>query len=134
MALLCAAAGASAQAIYKEIDAAGRVTYTDQPDTTPSWHLATVPAQDVANALAARTAISSRLAAMIDANEAARRLGQALAERRLGAERLPGEQIHGADADAANQRYRLRQEDLRREVAHALHRASETSRSLRASP
>jgi hypothetical protein len=134
MALFCTAAGVSAQAIYKEIDAAGRVAYSDQPATTPSWHLATVPALDVRNALAGNSAISSRLAATVDADEAARRLGQALLERKLGTERLPGEQAHGADAPAANQRYRMRQEDLQHEVGQALQRATRTARSLRTSP
>jgi hypothetical protein len=133
VALVCGAAGVSAQAIHKAIDAEGRVTYSDQPDATPTWHLATIPALDVANALARNAAISSRFAATIDADEAARRLGQALLERKLGAERLPGERVHGADA-AADQRYRLRQEDLQLEVEQALHRASVTSRSLRGRP
>jgi hypothetical protein len=132
--LLCAAAGWSAQTIHKEIDAAGRVTYTDQPEASPSGHLATIPALDVANALARNAAISSRLAATVDADEAARRLGQALLDRKLGAERLPGERVHGADAVAANQRYQVRQEDLQREVEQALLRASLTSRSLRERP
>jgi hypothetical protein len=134
VALLCGAAGVSAQAIHKAIDAEGRVTYSDQPDTTPTWHLATVPALDVANALARNAPISSRLAATVDADEAARRLGQALLDRKLGTERLPGERVHGADATAANQRYRLRQQDLQREVEQALHRADVTSRSLRERP
>jgi hypothetical protein len=134
VALLCGTASVSAQAIHKEIDAAGRVTYTDQPDTTPTWHLATVPALDVASALARNAAISSRFAAIIDVDEAARRLRQALLERSLGAERLPGERAHGADAAAANLRYRLRQEDLHREVELAMQRANLTARLLRAAP
>jgi hypothetical protein len=132
--LVCAAAGLSAQTIHKAIDAEGRVSYSDQPDTTPTLHLATVPALDVANALARNAPISSRLAATVDADEAARRLGQALLDRKLGAARLPGERVDGADAVAANQRYRVRQEDLQREVEQALHRASLTSRSLRERP
>ncbi len=134
VALLCGAAGACAQAIHKEIDAAGRITYSDQPETTPSRHFATVPALDVANALARNAAISSRFAAIIDVDEAARRLGQALLERSLGAERLPGEQVRGADAPAATQRYRARQEDLQREVELAVQRATRTARVLRAFP
>jgi hypothetical protein len=134
LALLYAGASVAAQAIYKEIDSAGHVTYSDQPDTTPSWHQATVPAVDVKNALAGNSAISSRRAAIVDADEAARRLSQALEERRLGAERLPGERAHGADAAAANLRYRARQEDLDREVGLAMQRVSLTARSLRTSP
>jgi hypothetical protein len=134
VALLYGTASISAQAIHKEIDAAGRVTYTDQPDTTPTWHLATIPALDVASALSRNAAISSRFAAIIDVDEAARRLRQALLERSLGAERLPSERTHGTDAAAANLRYRLRQDDLHREVELAMQRATLTARSLRASP
>jgi hypothetical protein len=133
-ALLCAAAGTSAQAIYKGIDSAGNVTYSDQPDTIPTWHLATVPAQDVKNALAGNHAISSRRAATIDADEATRRLGQALQERKQGAERLPGERADVADPTGANHRYRTRQEDLQREVEQAVQRATRTARLLRESP
>jgi len=131
---LCAAAGVPAQTVYKQVDDAGRVTYTDRPDMTltPSPPTATVSALDVASALATNTPISSRGAALIDANEAARRLGQAELERKQGAERLPGEQAQGADANAANHRYSQRQEDLRRVVEQAQRRSSEADRLLRA--
>ncbi len=118
-AFFCAAAGVSAQTIYKQIDAAGRILYTDRPDMAPSPRSATVSALDVANALASNTAISSRPAAIIDANEAARRIGQAELERKLGTERLPGEQANGADTYEVNRRYWRRQEDLRRVVEQA---------------
>jgi len=130
-ALLCAAAGVPAQTIYKQVDSAGRITYTDRPDTTPSPRAATVPALDVANALASNTAMSSRHAATIDANEAARRLRQAQLEREQGAERLPGEQAHGTGASEANRRYWQRQADLRRVVEQAQRRLDETGRLLR---
>ena len=131
---LCAAAGVPAQTVYKQVDDAGNVTYTDRPDTTstPSRPMATVSALDVARALATNTPISSRGAALIDANEAARRLEQAELERKQGAERLPGEQAQGADANAANHRYSQRQEDLRRMVEQAQRRSNETDRSFRA--
>jgi hypothetical protein len=131
-ALLCAAASAPAQTIYKQVDAAGRITYTDRPDAAPSPQTATDPAFDVASALAGSTAMSSRHAAIIDANEAARRLRQARLERAQGANRLPGEEARGADAGAANDRYRRRQDALWRAVELAQHRSSETSRALRA--
>jgi len=131
-ALLCAAAGAPAQTIYRQVDAAGRITYTDRPGTAPSPRTATDPALDVAIALAGGAAMSSRRAAIIDANEAARRLRQARLERAQGANRLPGEEARGADAGAANDRYRQRQDALRRAVELARHRSSEASRSLRA--
>ncbi len=130
--LFCAAAGVSAQTIYKQVDAAGHTTYTDRPDTTPSPRSATVPALDVTNALATNSAMSSRGAAIIDANEAARRLRQAQLEREQGEERLPGEQAHGADASVVNHRYWQRQEELRRVVAQAQRRSSDADRSLRA--
>ena len=131
-ALLCAAAGVTAQTIYKQVDAAGRITYSDRPGTTLSPP--TVPALEVANALASNSAISSRSAATIDANEAARRLRQAEREREQGAERLPGEQAHGADANGVNRRYWQRQEELRRVVEQAQRRSGETGRALRALP
>ena len=125
---LCIAAGVPAQTIHKQIDAAGRITYSDQPETTPS--LPTVPGLEVANALASNSAMSSRRAATIDANEAKRRLEQVELERNQGADRLVGEQAHGADANAANQRYRQRQDDLRRAVEHAQRRSDKTGRAL----
>lgn len=131
-AFLCAAAGVSAQTVYKQIDAAGRITFTDRPDTIPSPTTATVPALDVANALASNSAISSPRAATIDANEAARRLGQAQLERKQGAQRLPGEQAHGSDASVVNDRYWRRQEQLQRAVEQAQRRSSETGWSLHA--
>ncbi len=124
------AAGALAQTVHKQIDAAGHITYSDRPDTTPAPP--TIPALDVANALASNSAISSRRAATIDANEAMRRLGQAELERKEGSERLPGEQVHGADASGANHRYRQRQEELRRAVEQAQRRSDATDRALRA--
>ena len=74
--------------------------------------------------------MSSRGAAIIDANEAMRRLEQVELELKQGAERLVGEQAHGADANAANQRYRQRQDDLRRAVEHAQRRSDKTGRAL----
>jgi hypothetical protein len=108
-AFVCAAAGASAQ---------------------------TVSALDVASALASSSAISSRSAAMVDASEAARRLGQARLEREQGAQALPGEQAQGTNAGAVNHRYWQRQEKLRRMVEQALRRSNEThpSKRVRRSP
>ena len=133
-ALLCAATGVPAQTIYKQVNAAGHTTYTDRPDRTlpPPPQTAAVPALDVTTALASNSPMSSRGAALIDANEAARRLRQAQLERELGAERLPGEEAHGADASVANQRYRQRQDELRRKVELAQRRLSNALRSLSA--
>lgn len=133
-ALLCAAASAPAQTVYKQVDDTGHVTYSDRPDMTPSPLPRTevVSALDVARALAANIPISSRGAAMVDASEAARRLRRAQRERELGAEPLPGEQAPGVDARAVNDRYRQRQEELRRAVEQAQRRSDAADRSLRA--
>ena len=133
-ALLCSAAGVSAQTVYKQSNAEGRITYTDRPDMTPSPPTATVPALDVVNALASNSAMSSRGAAIINSNEAARRLRQAERERGQGAERLPGEQAHGADVNEMNWRYWQRQDELRRAVEQAQRRSDKAHHALRALP
>lgn len=134
-ALLCAAAGAPAQTVHKQVDDTGHVTYTDRPDLTPSPsplpRMTVVSALDVARALAANMPISSRGAAMVDASEAARRLRRAQRERELGAEPLPGEQAPGVDVHAVNDRYRQRQERLRRAVEQAQRRSSQLRAPLR---
>jgi len=91
------------------------------------------PPPDVANAPARNSAISSRRAAIVEANEAARRLGQARLARERGAKPLSGEQARGTDASAVNHRYWRRQEKLRHEVEQALRRSNETRQSLHAS-
>ena len=70
---------------------------------------------------------------MIEANEAARRLGLARLARERGAKPLSGELAGGTDASAVNHRYWRRQEKLRHEVEQALRRSNETHRSLHAS-
>jgi hypothetical protein len=70
--------------------------------------------------------MSSRRAAMIDASEATRRLGQARLEREQGMTPLPGERIRGMDASALNHRYWRRQEKLRLAVEQAQRRSNET--------
>lgn len=133
-AVLCAAAGVSAQTVHKLTDAEGRITYTDRPDTAPLPPAAAVPALDVVSALASSSAMSSRAAVLIDANEAARRLKQAEREREQGAERLPGEQAHGADANEMHRRYWQRQDELRRAVKQAQRRSDHADQALRAFP
>jgi hypothetical protein len=77
--------------------------------------------------------MSSRAAALIDANEAARRLKQAEHEREQGAERLPDEQVRGANAIVMSQRYWRRQDELSRRVEQARRRWAEANRMLAAS-
>ena len=117
-ALLCAAAGVSAQTVHKQVDAAGRITYSDQSDTTPSPRMAR-PAYSI---------MSARQAATVDTNEAARRLAQARLQREQGAQPLPGELARGTDANVVNHRYWQRQEKLRTVVEQAQLRYNETRR------
>jgi hypothetical protein len=125
---LCAAADVSAQDVYKHVDAAGRTIYADQPGAMPPQRTATISALDVSSALAGNTAISSRTAATIDGNEAARRLEKAQLERTQGAEPLPGEQDRSAGASVVKHRYWQRQEKLRRVVEQAQRRSHRVQR------
>jgi hypothetical protein len=127
-ALLCAATGVSAQTVYRQVSAAGQITFTDQPDTKPAPQTTPAPAFEVTKAPASIVAISSRHAATINAKEAARRLGEAQLKRKQGAEPLPGEQAQGAHAGAVNHRYWRRQEQLRCAVEQAQRRSNETQR------
>jgi hypothetical protein len=86
----------------------------------------TVSALDVTTALEGNSAISSPSAAMVDAREAARRLGQARLEREQGVQALPRERARGKGIHAVNHRYWQRQEKMRRMVEQALHRSNET--------
>jgi hypothetical protein len=117
-ALVCAAAGVSAQTVHKQVDAAGRITYSNQSDTAPSPRKAR-PTYSV---------MSARHAATIDANEAARRLAQAKLQREQGAQPLPSELARGTDANVVNHRYWQRQEKLRQVVEQAQLRYNETRR------
>jgi hypothetical protein len=128
-ALLCVPASASAQLVYKQFDDAGRIAYSDRPDAASPTPTATIPALDVARALARSTAMSSRGAAIIDANEAARRLSQA--EHAQCPERLPDGQARSAGAIAAKDA--SCQARLRRAIEQAQRRVDKTSRLLRAS-
>jgi hypothetical protein len=127
-AFLCAAAGVSSQTIYKQVDAAGRITFTDRPDTTPSPspRTASAAALDVAKALASDTAMTSLYAATIDFNEAVRRLRRARQSRQEGVERRPGEWTDSAGT-TVDQRYQRRQQKLEREVVAAELRSHETA-------
>jgi len=117
-ALSCAAAGVSAQTVHKQVDAEGRITYTDQSDATASPR----------KARTTHSVMSARHAATIDANEAARRLAQARLQREQGAQPLPRELDRGPDANVVNHRYWQRQEKLRTVVEQAQLRYNETRR------
>ena len=143
-ALLCSGGGAFAQTIYKQIDAAGRTTFTDRPDaarvvvsyeTFPSDErgpvspprIATGTRSDVQKALLRYTAMRSTYAATVDFNEAGRRLNQARQSLQEGIEPRPGERVDSAGSGAMDRRYQRRQQRLEREVAAAERRSHETS-------
>jgi hypothetical protein len=105
-AVLCAAAGVSAQTLYKQVDDEGRSTFSDR--------------------LAAKPAIAPRPGAKIEANEAARRLKQAQLEREHGVAPRSGELTQGTGQRTVNYRYWRRQEKLRIVVEQAQRRSRET--------
>jgi len=95
VAMLCIAAAASAQAIHKEVDSEGRVTFTDRIETTRLAQTAPAQGSDVATALANRAPMNSKDAATVDNNEAARRLARARQNRSAGTAPRPGEAADG---------------------------------------
>jgi hypothetical protein len=143
--LLCAATGAPAQMVYRHVNADGQVTFSDRPEVSASPSAAMSPAQgappdatqdatpEVAKTRVRRSAISPRRAAMVEASEAERRLGQARVTRQRGIAPLPGEWARGEGLGAVNDRYWRRQEKLRRDVEQALRRFNETRRPVYAS-
>lgn len=142
--LLCSGGGAWAQAIYKQIDATGRTTFTDRPESArvvvsyeifPSEErgsvspprIATGTRSDVEQALFMHTAMRSTYAATVDLNEAARRLRQARQSLEDGIQPRPGERVDSAGTSAMDRRYQRRQQKLEREVVAAVRRSHETS-------
>jgi len=141
--ILCSGGGALAQTIYKQIDATGRVMFTDRPAagivepyaTLPNYEGGSVSPprsangvwSDVAKALFSNSAMTSMNAATIDFNEATRRLLQARQNRQEGMEPRPGEQADSAGVSAMNKRYQRRQQKLEREVVAAELRSQETA-------
>jgi hypothetical protein len=128
-ALLCAAPAASAQlAVYKSIDPEGRITYTDRHE--PAFKLADSTEPEAPAAEPKRRALPSRGSAVVNANEAKRRLAQAERKRKLGKEPLAGESIQGPDGTLVSYRYWQRQEKLRIEVELAQRRANVVQRPM----
>jgi hypothetical protein len=126
LALLFAAAGTPAQTIYKQVDLAGRITFTDRPDPNLPAQSMTSPALEAPKPPARVVLMTSRRSAAIDANEAGRRLAQARLKRSEGADPLPGERTHGSGEEVPNRRYWQRQEKLRVLVEQAQQRVNET--------
>jgi hypothetical protein len=127
LALLFAATVATAQAtIYKQVDSAGRITFTDRPDPNLPAQSMTGPALEAPKPPAGVALMASRRSAAINANEAGRRLAQAQLMRSQGADLLPGERTFDSGAGVPNQRYWQRQERLRVLVEQAQQRVNET--------
>jgi hypothetical protein len=141
IAIGCCGASVSAQTIYKQIDAAGRTTYTDRPAadsvvTTSPYpkrgpasppRIAKRTRSDVSKALFSSSAVTSIYAATVDFNEATRRSGQARQSRQEGIEPQLGERTGNAGTSAMSARYQRRQRKLEREVVVAELRMHETS-------
>lgn len=124
IALLCGAGLVAAQTIHRQVDAAGHITYSDIAGE-PAPASRRPGAAEVRHALDNETAISSRSAAAIDAEEAERRLARSKLQRAEGESPLAGEREPGGSR-ALNHRYWQRQEKLLRRVDEAQRRVDET--------
>jgi hypothetical protein len=144
VAILCSGEEAWAQTIYKQMDSAGAITFSDRPaadeslkPNTRSPSLERGPLavsranpgtySDVTDALARNVAMSSAYAAAVDCNEAKGRLERARERREEGIEPRPGERAESSGAGITNIRYRMRQRGLQREVVAAERRSHQTS-------
>jgi len=144
VAILCSGEGLLAEAIYKQTDATGVITFTDRPTAhdviEPYVRLSSQPGGsisverpvngnrlDVAAALTRNAAMSSTYAAAIDFNEARLRLKRARKNRQEGIEPRSGERADSSSTGPMNKRYQSRQRGLQREVVAAERRWHETS-------
>jgi hypothetical protein len=128
--LACAAASASAQlaAVYRQIDPAGHIVITDQLDPAPASEEAAPEVEPAP--VPARPKVSSRRAALVNLNEAQRRLAQAQLKRKHGAAPLARERVQGASGETVGYAYWKRQEKLRIAVEQAQQRVNALQRPL----
>ena len=143
-AILCSSDSVFAQTIFKQVDAAGRTTFTDRPaaelitvpdlslsgperDSVSPPRIASHARSDVEQALLRHSPMTSMRAATVDFNEATRRLTQARQSRRDGIEAQPGERADVAGTTAMDQRYQRRQRRLERAVGIAELRSHQTA-------
>ena len=118
-----------AQTVFKHVDIAGNITFTDLPETTESAQAEGIPALEAVKAPRRIANISPRrVTVLVDANEAAHRLARAQQQRKQGVQPFPGEQTHAFGATTLNYRYWRRQEKLRILVEQAQRRLNETSK------
>jgi hypothetical protein len=119
--LLLFAASAPAQTIYSKVDTDGHATFSDIPSTAPEPE----PEAVAPRAPAGVMRIGSRRGAIVNANEAERRLAQAQLKRQQGIAPLPSERVQGSGT-SVNHRYWRRQEKLRLDVEKAQQRVNAT--------
>ncbi len=133
-ALICAAPGALPQmaAVYKHVDPSGNTLYTDHPDASSSA-LQESAADSETKRAPARPAVSSRRFALVNSNEAQRRLAQAQLKRKQGEAPLPREIVRSPAGTRVTYSYWQRQEKLRIEVEQAQRRINTLQRPQRAS-
>jgi hypothetical protein len=128
-AFLLAASGASAQlAVYKAADPLGQTSHSDTSDASTKPLEASADSESPAPQVK-RRALPSRNSAMVNANEARRRLAQAELKRSRGKSPLPGETTRGPDGVAVNDRYWQRQVKLRIEADEAQRRVNATQKT-----
>ena len=129
-AFLWIATGASAQlAVYRSVDPAGHVPYTDRTETAP-LPTESSSESDAPAPAPKRQYVPTKRAIQVNANEAKRRLAQAELKRKLGEAPRAGEFTQVAGGIAVNHRYWQRQEKLRIEVDKAQRRVNVTQRPL----
>ena len=127
--LACASSSASAQlAVYRQVDPAGHIVFTDQPDPSPATEEAAPEAEPTP--VPARPKVSSRRAALVNLNEAQRRLAQAQLKRKQGETPLARERVHGSGGETVGYAYWKRQEKLRIAVEQAQRRVNALQRPL----
>jgi hypothetical protein len=116
-------------AVYKAADPSSPAASTDGADA-PAKPLEAASDPENPAPQVKRRALPSRNSAMVNANEARRRLAQAELKRSLGKDPLPGETTRGPDGVSLSSRYWQRQVKLRSEVDQAQRRVNATQRPL----
>ena len=123
-AILCVTAGVSAQSVHREVDVGGNVTFTDRPEMTPSPRGSTASGSDLVGALAENRPMTSQSAAMIDFNEANRRLVRAQQGR---LEHPPSDKADDNSVRIMNERFLRGPRESEREIVAAQRRSTQTS-------
>ena len=126
LALCCASA--SAQTIFTTVSLDGHKTFSDRAEAQPDPAAEETPRTAARRTPAGTMAKGSRSAALVNSNEAGRRLAQSQQKRSLGRAPLPGESVKVPGGILVNARYWNRQEKQRIEVEQAQRRLNEMQR------